>query len=592
MQIDQALATLGIERVIWIDDRFCQTPAELAKLLTISVETTRSCQIPELGAALSVLEVDVDTTMHQITQVLADLPKARVAEIRGNFFLAVSQDDEFPANELPAEAMDLACELLGVSAEDRWTFDKADRELPAVCAGGDASIGYIVDLNEAGGSPSRGLDVLRALSVGRSAGTTFILTHEADTAGEGQKEIEIGTGLSDLAGLGFPICVIAKERLYDKADDVDGMVASLRIGVKRAGLRRSMHEVLSAALDRMHEAVDEASERLLRIPPERLDSHVFERGYKEGVSELHVVERAIGAHFGSRVREFFATDQRVQASVRRLRSLRDIPLQTPEDRADALLGAFRLAEVWEPEELVNGALAPIACGDVFELDKEEKQTKSSDRKYIVLGQPCDISLRPDKTARAQDTAFLVPLRKKNKVGRHDPKAPLLPFVLYGERWACDFRKATTVRLSVLDLASFRTDGRVRVDHEQTAPAELLAAQQVVYDARTALANNALSDAGPCTRHDLGNIELLLTFDGTDLFKHISKPVLEERTTIRDHGISTTMPRRLTWRLRRCGRVRMPYAAALLDQYMAVMSRQAFDLDFMLPLTTAESGDPN
>ena len=116
--------------------------------------------------------------------------------------------------------------------------------------------------------------------------------------------------------------------------------------------------------------------------------------------------------------------------------------------------------------------------------------------------------------------------------------------------------------------------------------------KVVYEARTALANNSLSDASLCTGHVPGSIELLLTFDGTDIFKHISRPVLEERTTIKEHGISTTMPRRLTWRLRRCGRVRMPYAAALLDQYMAVMSRQAFDLDFMLPLTTAELGDPN
>ena len=268
MHIDQALNTLGVERIIWIDDRFCQTPAELAKLLTISVETTRSCQIPELKAALSVHDVDVDAAMNQITQVLADLPVARVTEIREDFFHAVSQDDEFPTNELPAKAMDLACELLGVSAEDRWTFDRADRELPTVCADGDASLGYIVDLNEAGGSPSRGLDVLRALSAGGSAGTTFILTHEADIAGEGQKELDIRTKLSDLEGLGFPICVIAKERLYDKADDVDGMVASLRIGVKRAGLRRSMHEVLAAALARMHEAVVDASERLLRIPPE------------------------------------------------------------------------------------------------------------------------------------------------------------------------------------------------------------------------------------------------------------------------------------------------------------------------------------
>ena len=384
--------------------------------------------------------------------------------------------------------------------------------------------------------------------------------------------------------------MIAKERLSDKAGDEEGMAAALRVGVKRAGLRRSLHEVLTRARDKLHGAIDEAALNLLTVPPEQLESHVFERGYKEGVSELHVVERAITAHLGKEARGFFGTDDQVLASVQRLRALRAIPLDTPATAPEPHLAAFREAEVWEAEELLNRALTPIACGDVFELDPDKQATKGSKQKFIVLGQPCDISLRPEERKRAQDTGFLVPLKNRMAPGKTDPKAPLLPFTLRGEQWACDFRNASVVRLSILDLASFRPDGRVRVDEGHTAPLGLLPAQQKVYEDRTKPASEVL--ANPNLRPQGGRValDLQLTFASTEAFKYIHSPVFEDATKQKVSGQTIERPKRATWRLRRFGRVRMLYAAALLDLYTSVMSRQAFDLDFMSPgleVATAE-----
>jgi hypothetical protein len=236
--------------------------------------------------------------------------------------------------------------------------------------------------------------------------------------------------------------------------------------------------------------------------------------------------------------------------------------------------------VWEAEELLNRALTPIACGDVFELDRDEHATRTSKQKFILLGQPCDISLRPEESKRVQDSGFLVPLRPKTTQGKADPKAPLLPFTLHGAQWACDFRNASVTRLSILDLASFRPDGRVRVDNGHSAPAGLLPAQQRFYEERTKPASDALAD--PKLRPEGGRVALALqlTFASADVFKHIHSPVFEDAWTQKVDGQTIARPERMTWRLRRCGRVRMPYAAALLDLYTSVMSRQAFDLDFM------------
>jgi hypothetical protein len=322
---------------------------------------------------------------------------------------------------------------------------------------------------------------------------------------------------------------------------------------------------------------------LLAIPPEQLEAYVFERGYKEGVSELHVVERAITAFIGKETREFFGTDEKVHSSATRLRALRLIPLEIVPSTPHQYLSEFREAEVWESDELLNRSLTPIACGDVFELDTEEAATKASKQRFVLLGQPCDISLRPEARKRAQETAFLVPLRTKATVRtKDDPKAPLLPFTLRGEQWACDFRNASVVKLSILDFASFRLDGRVRFDEGQPAPAELLVAQQKIYTVRAAMATESFLDPGPLTAHGIKDIASQLSFSSTDAFKHIYSPSVMEASVERADGATKNRPKRLTWRLRRCGRIRMPYAAALLDQYTTVMSRHAFDLDYMSP----------
>jgi hypothetical protein len=582
MEVSEALAILGAKRVIWIDDCFNDTPAQLAVLLTNSLETAIACDFAELNDALAQHEYDADASRAAIAQILADLPVERVAAIKAAFFAKEGEGKDFATGELSAAAIDKACTLLGVADGDRWTFDKADRELAALCQGGDPELSYVVDLNEAGGSKTRGLEVLRTLWNEKSSGTAFILTHETDIAGEAKSEFELRAQLTDLGGLGVPLCVIAKERLYDNSEDADAMAEALRIGVKRAGLRKSVHDVLHEAQKTLHQAIDDAANNLLSVPPEQLEAHVFERGYKEGVSELHVVERAITAHIGKNAREFFGTDGKVLDNAKRLRALRGITLKPVAMLPDPHLTAFREAEVWESDELLNRALTPIACGDVFEVDPDESATAASKQKFVLLGQPCDISLRPDKKKRAQDTAFLVPLKNKTVEGKLDPKAPLLPFTLRGEQWACDFRNASVVKLSILDLASFRADGRVRVDEGHSAPDHLLAGQQKVYHDRTAEPSAALAAAVKLDAGATINMAFQLAFSSTDTFRHIHTAAFEAATTTRANNQTVVRPKRVTWRLRRCGRIRAPYSAALLDQYTTVMSRHAFDLDYMSP----------
>lgn len=575
MLVSEALQCLGSKRAIWIDDLFTETPRELAEMLIQNREVALACEFTELEEVLQKAKYGEDAALNELVQVLQDLSATRRDEIKQRYFTYEAK------KEFSKESIEKVCALLGVDAKDRWTFDEAAGSLGDLCKKGDNEISYIVDLSEAGGSRTRGLEILKILWEQKSEGTAFILTHEAEAATEALKERELREQLLSEGedSFGIPICVIAKDRIFG-AIEGERLNDALKTSIKRAGLRRGLSKVISVSESVVRDGFRSAATKLLSVPPEQLEAHVFERGYKEGVSELHVVERILSSQISTHLRMFFGTDSEVQASTKLLRSLRAIELAAVSSSDDQNLAEFRLAEIWESPELINASMTPIACGDVFQPDPHETKVSKIGKKFIVLAQPCDIALRPAGPERAEETAFFVPLIKATDkmISARDEKQPILPCKLEGHQWACDFRNVTAVRVAILDLASFRADGRLRVDEGHVVDANLLAAQIRIYEARTRQATAAIND--PETIPVQGDLQL--TFSASEPFTNFQTAVYGKQSPKSGNPPMPARPNRVTWQLQRCGRLRMPYSAALLDQYLSVMSRQAFDMDYMAP----------
>lgn len=595
MSVADVLGFLGARRVIWIDDYFNDSPRRLASMLIEKVEVTRECDLPGVLAIVGKNGEPQEGMEDELEQHLTDLSAEGRLTVKASFFEALRRAG-LAGKELGAPAVERVCDLLRIAADDRWPFERAREEIGPLCAGGDDTVSYVVDLNDALGSPTEGVDILLRLAEAGSRGTAFILTHDTETAEEAGKEVELRGLIREQAPtLDVPVCVIAKERLFGDPTG-SGTEDALKVAIKRAGLQRSVHEVVWKARDRIASAFQEAATALLGIAPEQLENHVVERAFREGSSELHVVERALTAHLSRSLRELFGTDAVVRQGAERMRSLRNVKLKPSYAAPDERLADFRRAEVWESDVLINTALAPLACGDVFEMDPYEIAKDAKRRRFLLLGQPCDIALRPTER-RQQETGifiFLEDLTEKRRKAlasgagplRNSPKAPPLPFLLDGIQYACDFRTATSARLAVLDLASFRHDGRVRVDMGHAADPGLLPGQARVYKERTTAADQALA-AGPPAKAAKGAPAIIsvppalqLTFAVDNDFKPVFRGILKGNSAASEEAKIPALPQRMTWQLRRCGRIRMPYASALLDDYVSVMSRQAFDLDYM------------
>lgn len=494
MNLEEALRHLGATRVIWIDDHFEDTPEQLGRMLAANLEATSACDFPELKAIVEEDEYDPSSTQSKIVERLLETPQARRDAMKQAFFVEERKVEGAPAPEMQSDAIDEACRLLAIAPQDRWTFHKVlDKvgQTYAECDGDDRHVSYIVDLNDSRvpGSPNKsGVTILRHLATLGSKSTAFVLTHESAISDEGRLEEDL---IGDMGADGvapFPFSVVSKGRLVAGPPEVSPLEEAFRVAIKRAGLRRSLHEVLRLAEPQVLRSFEDAKRRLLRIPPEELDEHVVDKGFTEGLSELHVIERALTAIMSRDIRVLFGRDDEVRSAGERLRALHRIPLVFREGAVDENLMAFRDAETWDDGDLVNKTFSPLACGDVFEVDATEESVKSSKpSRFVLLGQPCDLQLR-GKGTRGSRTAILVPLKTV------DPKSPKaagdklmeypLQCSLEGKDAICDLREATPAMLAILDLATFRDDGRVRFDKGQERHPGFLPGQNAIFAERT------------------------------------------------------------------------------------------------------------
>lgn len=587
----EALKLLGSTRVIWIDDRFATASvAELVALLVAHAEDVGDmCPAQVQGALRKVVDGD-EAGNHELEQAVANLGEPERVAVLRQVQLKLEADG---TADLSDEQIDSVCTHLSIAKEDRWPFDKAEAAMLALAKGaGDTAISYIIDLNDAQGDAgnTRGLDLLKTLHDAGSKATALLLTHYATKSNEAEKELELRNALLKGGSLSAsPVCVIAKERLYPEGESSasvenrDSAVASaLRVAIKRAGLRRNVHEVLVRVNSHIEQAFKNACNDLLEVPPEQLDEYVVQRAYAEGVSELHVVERALSASMSKSFRHMFSVNADTRENERRLRALRGVPLGLDATVHHKNLEIFRTQEVWESADLINQGCSPLACGDVFEMDA---QSDASVCRFILLVQPCDVTLRP-KGHRDSDAGFLVKLKQLDDINEpSNQKQIRLPFLLDGKQWVCELRKTTSVRLELLDLVSYRTDGRLQYTDDQEVPDWLLPGQQVSGKSvfgHLSRAIKARSDAKTEHAKEVKDSRCQLTLSASGPFRYIAhgsfvdaKPAVGEQPAVKAG---------FTWNLRRVGRVRMPYASALLGNYLAVVDRDAFDLDYLKPRT--------
>lgn len=587
---------LGYEKIVWIDDHFIIEKDHLKNYFIDNKLIVLQCDFND-NNFLDIFKkygYDDEFLENLEYEVEQYIENSNIDTIRGFREIVLKQEtaqEDAGNKELNLENIEEICKLLNISESEQLHFLHAESYI-SENIDNDENILYMIDLNEGTTNSRRGLELINFLYSKNSKSTTVLVTHDADENTEETLERKLFEEEPINKNIAFS--VISKSKFYN----LDVINDSINIALKRITLRKNLMDVLNNANQTIIDSYAIVKEKLLDISPEQLEHHVMEKSLIEGVSELHIIERSITSFLSKEIKKYFFNEN-ISKNILKIRKLKNIQINNAEIKINDCLRDFRNNEIWEEGEFINSSFMPVFCGDVFEYTKNNKSEK-----YILLAQPCDILIRKSGNRKLR-TAFFIPinevkkyktittevfiknknlsrpsdennffdnyvntavelenLKNKNKV-LPQLKLKNLDYFISGNKYSCDFSSYFNVNLSIIDLCSLNQDGSVTLHKDIEQSEVLLPGLRVI-------SNNFikyLEEKSETLEIANKNLECILSLDVPKTKKLNPYPVLIESN-------------KLSWEIKRIGRLKTPYSTDLLKVFMDVFSRNAFDMEFV------------
>ena len=346
-------------------------------------------------------------------------------------------------------------------------------------------------------------------------------------------------------------------------------------GLRLALINASAGQLRSEVVEVVKEAALRASQQIADLTPWDFERIVIESSAKEGAWEVDTLLRLIGiVERRERRRGAHARRASLDSVVAAIRGMPQEPEAIrPEGAGD--VRRLRRAELYLADEDVNALRLPIDVGDVFERERGPSA-------YILLAPACDLMLRSDGR-RTLESAPLLQIKTDRGDAASGKRAdrttfyPEMPYYMEdddGAYWYLDLLRPVVVDLAVLDLATYRVDGRCVFDQGEAAPEGLFAPQAARRTVVTDRFAKVIQALDLLAAHRVKNPDA----DG-EVHKRLVQlasrgyAIETGRVTARRDGAV------LDFGWRRRGRLLDPHASALLGAFHAVQTRAAFDHDF-------------
>ena len=565
-RIKQLFEAVPISRVVYVDDLFCSSTEQVKDLCRDLdlVEIRDSGAFPDLDFTIDNEDVLRKRIEDQIEAMDADVIKktfALLAEAKHKE--PVARDEE--AADAFADALGETTELITLSLRE-WKQRRAD----FVQSGQVQNTLFVFDedFSLEGGSSTEGRKLAEALriEIGDLPCLYAILTHRVqDEENEDGLQREIW---AEIPNLRDNLTVIAKTRL---SDDLSNFVLRLKQTV--------LSRAFSGLKEKLGKAVKSAQQQAHKRIQDELDIDAFE----------HIVLNSSateGAWAPDTLVRIFSIIQE-DGTVLRLRGDEEVHNLAEESRRvcgvqpkpalhQTKKKAFELqrAEAYDSGERINQLHLPIDLGDVFEIESSNVR-----RQFVLLAQPCDLMTREDgwRKDRERDSWQMLPLapirkgRLKRRRSSHRPECfEVLHFDPRNEhRYSAKWAHMLPVPAWILDLAVLNKDGQCQIGTDDEISALIIPTwrkrslflQELASDV-VGKYNLIVDEAGerPEFLHALLRLPLSFSID----------TAIEPSKGHGSAGLRVSM--------RRTGRMRQPFASAMLSHYAQFLARSAHPHD--------------
>ncbi len=305
--------------------------------------------------------------------------------------------------------------------------------------------------------------------------------------------------------------------------------------------------------ERMKSGIDAANSNISAISVYDFEDIVFRKSQKEGIWEADTLFRLLSLYQKKQLRSDTESNQEIHDTVQKIRQI--FSVETGPHSSQQKSREIQRLEWYEESQEINSQLSPISLGDIF-------QRSGSDKKYILLCQPCDLMVRKNGRRNYElADAFLCEISPKANEKYAFKKLKF--FDGKGESFV-NFQCRVAVSLDILDLCAFNTDGTATYSKD--------------------IVSNSLCIPAWVSR----GAQLSKIFD--KVLENVTNPPMQSNAVKAEKMIKSSRDgkfakgthnqanKAIQYSVTRIGRVSSPFAEDILASFCSYLSRPAFGME--------------
>jgi hypothetical protein len=562
--VQKILEALQVSHVVCVDDTYDDEPlVEDVVLAACTLDPDRLREIlPEFGVSVP---DDQDVLKAQIRRLWTTLEEPVRAQFAKKVLSASENFDDVETSDFRDAVLlgDLIpAEMLLTLSPKKW--EQQRDQLLAKDAKERILFLFDQDLSNKGGDVEGGIKIIASLLTGNTGDHICgLLTHTVrpedlfEKWGELSKKYDISRD---------KFLVVPKRHLSETPILFAQTLKLVALSPDFTKLKEKTQKIIQ-------DAASAAAGRVDEISIYDLEHIVFTVSASEGMWEPDMLFRLHALFHRLESQQLAHEGGQLETITRRLRSVSHIPTGAPLPPFSNIW-KIQKDELYESPEHLNRNNFPLELGDIFAKTGTESQ-----KRYILLGQPCDLMVRGNGE-RKPELAH-VPLAEVVKVGP-DSLTPLYAekMAYYGEipneQWYVKLKQVHQVRVTCLDLCVFNDDGSatMQIDgqHSDMIRPSWKARYKILtrFFRRLSRQIDLLTTTGTDSQH----VKDLKARLRSELMSNLLNEGLFKGNLVDQNG-----RRSIVYNCRRVGRLSSIRAFGLLMAYTSCLGRPAYDREF-------------
>lgn len=570
--IIQFLTELGVDRIIYVDDR-CSIQ-ELKEAFIAKLKEKYSSKPQEIDF------VDWNDPQPKFEKAILDLWESSTDEIKRDLFLKIlnyeGNLDEIENSTAPLNLKNHLNNKIDLFSPSEWE-EKKDQIISEL--NNETKVLFLFDIefeHAPLASGRNGIDLAQELLNNQKVKDFVycgIFSHRFSVNEEFDKREEYHNSHQFKKDRFY---TISKNRFQN-----DSYLPGLAEGIRNTLLINEVEYLKNESSKILRKSFKDSLSEIEELNPDSFNHVIQKSSRKEGIWEMTTLIRVNNIITKDKALNTLLSKPKrtkINESLSKIRKVEKIKTggETPFDKTQ--IQRLRHTELYIESSILNQLHFPISNGDIFQINN---------KKYILLGQPCNLAMRSNGKrdigrGKISETGFLLEIESVSKEAFNKLKGGQLSTIgliensdVSSENYSIiRFPMFQTVSLSPLDLTIYNTDGKAIINLNKSDHDSMTI--QESWKLRYKKLHKEFSEY----RDNISTFKKLRSTNKDSLKSLVYYGEIFKNYNINNDDVLNRLSNKITLDIQRTSYYREPYSSDLLQQFMQYLSRNAFDRNFL------------